>query len=239
MNMQDNAGGRRGDGDQNKAASESPKDVVQTTVDEAKEVAGEAMHTAKEAMDEVTSEASKLAKEARDKATSFAEDSKVRAAHQIDAVTMALNKAAEELDHNDQGQVAKYARDFAGGLHKVSTNLREKDINELAGTVTQFARSQPAAFIGAAALLGFAASRFAKSSASHAEPQSATSSAGYSAASTAAGPGSTAGSKPYGTPAKPYGSAAADTTGKPAGSVYSSNLDSNRNGLGSSFSKGE
>jgi hypothetical protein len=48
----------------------------------------------------------------------------------------------------------------------MSTALRERGVDELMQSVQHFARTQPAAFLGAAALAGFAASRFAKASAS-------------------------------------------------------------------------
>jgi molecular chaperone GrpE (heat shock protein) len=238
MNMQDRNGGPGGDGQaRNQAATETPKEAVQSSVNEAKEVASEAIETAKHAAedvaatakhaaDDLTAEARRVADDAREKAMHFAEDNKQRAAEQISGVTMALKKAADELDNNDQRQVAKYARDFAGGLEKLSTNLREKGVDELAGSVTSFARSQPAAFIGAAALLGFAASRFAKSSsrpdrdADDARPSasySPVSPAGRSNDSTWAQPGGSTASQPgsSGTSQSGPGSSVGSTAPRP------------------------
>jgi hypothetical protein len=45
--------------------------------------------------------------------------------------------------------------------------MHEKGVEELFGMISDLARRQPAAFIGGAALLGFIASRFARSSARH------------------------------------------------------------------------
>jgi hypothetical protein len=47
----------------------------------------------------------------------------------------------------------------------MTRSVNEKGVDELMGTVAQFAKSQPAAFLGAAALLGFVSSRFAMSTA--------------------------------------------------------------------------
>jgi len=76
-----------------------------------------------------------------------------------------LNKAAEELENSNQPMIAGYARQLAGGVQSVSTTLRARGVEDLFGMVGDFARKQPAMFIGAAALLGFAASRFLLASA--------------------------------------------------------------------------
>jgi hypothetical protein len=44
--------------------------------------------------------------------------------------------------------------------------LRKRDLNELLGSVQDFARRQPTAFLGATVLVGFAAMRFLKSATS-------------------------------------------------------------------------
>ena len=134
------------------------------------------MGEAKHAFDDAASEASKVAGEARHKmaevageageqAKAFAENNKGRIAGQISAFAGALDKAAEELQGSDQEMLAGYARDAAHGIENMSGALRERGVDDLMQSVQQFARTQPAAFLGIAALAGFAASRFAKASA--------------------------------------------------------------------------
>lgn len=131
---------------------------------------------AREAVDEVAAEAKTIAREAQAKmvevaedatqqAKSFAEQNKSKIATQVTAFAGALDKAAEELDRSDQAMMAGCARDMAHGIDSMSTALRERGVDELMDGIQQFARSRPAAFLGAAALAGFAASRFAKASA--------------------------------------------------------------------------
>ena len=48
---------------------------------------------------------------------------------------------------------------------KLSTSIRDNSIDELMSQAQDFGRRQPAVFLGAAALLGFAASRFLLASA--------------------------------------------------------------------------
>jgi hypothetical protein len=50
-------------------------------------------------------------------------------------------------------------------LERFSQTLKDRDLGTLVGQVEDFARHQPGAFIGSAALLGFMAARFLKSSA--------------------------------------------------------------------------
>ena len=154
-----------------------PKKAVQQAVDEAKgviddatSVVGAAAGTAQEAVHDVADEAQKIAREAGDKAKAFVEDNKGKAADQIASINSAISKAADELEAKGQGQFAKYTRDLAGGLETLTRGINEKSVDELVSSVGQFARSQPAAFLGAAALLGFVSSRFAMSTATVAQP---------------------------------------------------------------------
>jgi hypothetical protein len=168
-NYDDQNPGRAGAG---KVSRERPKDAIKSAVaeatgalEDAKGVLGDAAGTAKEALHDVQGEAQKIAQEAGDKAKAFVEENKGRAAQQLEGINSALGKAADELEAKGQGQFAKYTRDLAGGLDTLTRGINEKSVDELVSSVGQFARSQPAAFLGAAALLGFVSSRFAMSTA--------------------------------------------------------------------------
>jgi hypothetical protein len=60
---------------------------------------------------------------------------------------------------------AAFIRKAADGVEGAADVFREGDVNDLVRKVQSFARSQPTAFIGLAALAGFGAIRFLKSSA--------------------------------------------------------------------------
>lgn len=163
---------------------------------------------AKQAVDDVASEAKNIAREAQarmaevaqdatQQAKSFAEENKSKIATQVTAFAGALNKAAEELERSDQGLVATYARDVAHGIDSMSTALRERGVDELMDSVQQFARTRPAAFLGAAALAGFAASRFAKASA-HRTSMAAAQGAGATSSMATASPNYPDGGGQYG-----------------------------------------
>lgn len=161
--------GPQGGGKQSGAA---PKEAIQAAtdrageaIDEAKEALGEAAGTAQEALSGVTSEAQRIAKEAAETARGFVEENKGRAAQQLGGINSAISAAADALEANGQAPLAGYARNIAGSIETFTRDINEKSVDQLIGSVGQFARSQPAAFLGAAALLGFVSSRFALSTA--------------------------------------------------------------------------
>lgn len=102
--------------------------------------------------------------EATDKAKSFAADQKDLAATQINGVANALSKVADELEASDQQTIGRYARDLAKSLSDIGTQIETREVDDLLGAAQDFGRNQPVAFLGVAALAGFAASRFALSS---------------------------------------------------------------------------
>ena len=135
--------------------------IAGEAVDSIKRGADEAIGKARDAASDIKDDASKLVGEAVDKAKTYAEENKGKVAGQIDSLAVALTKAADELDASDQAPMAGYARQLAGGVREFTGAVRDKGVDELMGMVGTFARNNPAAFIGGAALLGFAASRFA------------------------------------------------------------------------------
>ena len=54
---------------------------------------------------------------------------------------------------------------IADNAEKLSSLVRDNDVDQLLAIAQDFGRRQPVAFLGAAALLGFAASRFVTASA--------------------------------------------------------------------------
>lgn len=99
-------------------------------------------------------------REAADMAKSHADAAKSSVAEEISNVAGALRKAAEEM-RNGSPQERTFGQ-IAEGLADASEALREKDLGTMAGEVSGFARANPVVFLGSAALIGFAATRFAK-----------------------------------------------------------------------------
>ncbi|MCX7568193.1 hypothetical protein OS189_17770 [Sulfitobacter sp. F26169L] len=123
--------------------------------DKAKEAAAaattEAKATARSIAENVTSEAGNYAGQAKD-----------AAADEVKGVASALRTAAEEM-RSGSPQERTFSQ-IAEGLADASDAMRDKDLSEMVGAVTGFAKRNPMVFLGSAALIGFAATRFAKAS---------------------------------------------------------------------------
>jgi hypothetical protein len=83
----------------------------------------------------------------------------------VGGLAEALYHTAQHLQEQHRDAVAQYTGQAAQGLERFSQTLRQRDLHAVVGQVEDFARRQPAVFIGSAALLGFLAARFLKSSA--------------------------------------------------------------------------
>lgn len=174
-------------------------------------------------MDAIKREAKSQIGAATEHAKSFATDQKDLAAQQITGIAGAISKVADELE-GEQATTARYARDLAKGLDRFGKDVENKGVDELMHTAQQFGRSQPLAFLGAAALAGFVASRFAGASAhrhQRAQASSGTGSSsgtGYSSGSGYSGASGSTGSS-YGSGASASGgSSYGSSASRPAGS---------------------
>jgi hypothetical protein len=104
--------------------------------------------------------------QATERARRFAEDSKNVAAERLSGVSSAIHRVADQLSADQAtAPVAGYAHDLAGGISRMSENVRSNSIDDLVAVVQDFGRRQPVAFLGASALAGFVASRFVMASA--------------------------------------------------------------------------
>ena len=74
----------------------------------------------------------------------------------------AMRTAAEEM-RSGSPQERTFGQ-IAEGIADVSDAMREKDLSTMVQDVSAFARNNPLVFLGGAALIGFAATRFAKAS---------------------------------------------------------------------------
>lgn len=239
------------------ATGTSPSDIqnrakqdLSSATETAKRDLGSAAETAKHELDSVAQKAADEVKnlknqasaqihDATDKAKSFASEQKNFAAGQITGFASAIDKVADELEGGDQQMVARYARDLASGLSRFGDNVQNKEVDDLLDMAQSFGRKQPLAFLGAAALAGFVASRFAMASAQRRQtsqyPSTGTTgnSTSYgSGASTGYGATSTGGYGSGSTASSGYGS------GTSTGSGYGSGSTSGSGTAGSSYSSG-
>lgn len=152
--------------------SQAAQDLGQVT-DKAKQDLEAVTERAAADVRELGKQANEKVGEAKEKAKSFASDQKDLAAGQINGVASAITRVADELDGSDQQTIARYARDLAAGLSSMGSTIENRDVDDLMGLAQDFGRKQPVAFLGAAALAGFVASRFALASAHRRDSKSA------------------------------------------------------------------
>jgi phage-related tail protein len=145
-----------------------------------REDAGTAVEAAKEEIlgikNEVATQAGATVEQAKaeigkvaEKAKGIAEDQKEFVAGQIKGVADAVNKVAAELESSD-ASTAGYARTLADSVSSFSETVQTRNVDELLAMAQDFGRRQPVVFMSAAALMGFAASRFLTSSANRHRP---------------------------------------------------------------------
>ena len=92
---------------------------------------------------------------------------------QIQEVSSALKKTADELGDNSPNWLKSAIEQGADQITRFASTLEQKDSRELADDVRMFAQQSPGTFLAACTALGFAASRVFKAGASDAQsPQS-------------------------------------------------------------------
>jgi hypothetical protein len=106
----------------------------------------------------------RLVDKARSSVRSAFEHQQNRTADSIGSVAQALHRAADELNQQNQGVVARYTDTAADRIERFADSLRHRDVDDLVADVEGFARRQPELFIGGAVALGFLFSRFLRAS---------------------------------------------------------------------------
>ncbi|HEY9198014.1 MAG TPA: hypothetical protein VIR60_01530 [Gammaproteobacteria bacterium] len=133
------------------AAGTSARDEVQRQQERARRTAGN------------------LQQQAAERGTQMLEERKGWVTGEVDAVAQALHRSAEELAA-ERSQAAPYAHAAADALDRLSEHLHRKDAKTLLRETQEFARREPGLVIGGALALGFALTRFLKSSEARPDP---------------------------------------------------------------------
>ena len=165
----------RGSALQNNGSAPLTPDAIKTDVGA---VAGEAKNVLGKVNEEAGAQLSQLANQAKatvadvtNQAKGVATEQKELLAAQIGGVADAMQRVAADLETNG-GASAPYARLIADNAGQLSATIRDNDVDQIMAKAQNFGRQQPVAFLGAAALLGFAASRFLLASAHRIEEPS-------------------------------------------------------------------
>jgi hypothetical protein len=115
----------------------------------------------------VKQEVATFAAAAQEKTRDQVEEKTAQASQTLGDFAAAVRKAGDELSEHDQSLAGRMVRQAADGLEDLARSLSDKRPEDLLEAARAFGRRNPAAFIAGGVLLGLAASRFLRSSASH------------------------------------------------------------------------
>ncbi len=144
-------------------AKREAEGLAQDVRAEAETITDEARHAAQDASRAAADTASELAQAARARAYEYGTQTKDHAANETTKVASALRGAAQDLD--DGSVQEQLVGRMASGVADAADALRTMPVEQIGDEFTGFARRNPLAFLGGAALVGFAAARFLKASA--------------------------------------------------------------------------
>ncbi|WP_028749096.1 hypothetical protein [Rhizobium mesoamericanum] len=102
---------------------------------------------------------------ATDAAKQLASRQKNVIAEKLGGVAAAMERVADELEKGEQRDIGRLTRTLGASMHGLSEQIKDQDLGQVARTAENYGRQQPLAFLGMAALAGFAASRFLMASA--------------------------------------------------------------------------
>lgn len=110
--------------------------------------------------------ASGITQTIRDTTYRSIDDQKSRASETLGSLAGAVRGMTQPLREGGQPQIADYVNKAADGIERWASQLRQQDLEDAVRAVEQFARRQPAMFLGLAFGAGLVAARFLKSSSS-------------------------------------------------------------------------
>lgn len=143
---------------------ERAKADAEAAASHARGTAEDASASARGTTEKAKERAHGLVDDAKERARTMAGEQKNLAADRVTGFADALRHASSDLDEQGQSLVSGVVRQAADGLERVSGAMRSNDMDDLVGSIEDFARRQPAVFIGSAVLAGFGIARFMKSS---------------------------------------------------------------------------
>ena len=127
------------------------------------QTAREAGSVAQERLGGLRDAAQSTLEDAKSAATEKADEAKGQAADEIARTARGLEAAAAEMEGSPLQQ--DLLREAADGLKQIAHAVEGKSLGTMAAELSEFGRQNPVAYLGGAALVGFALARFARASA--------------------------------------------------------------------------
>jgi ElaB/YqjD/DUF883 family membrane-anchored ribosome-binding protein len=148
----------------NTSTRQSTGNEAGTTGDKVASGADQAQSTASDMMNQAKTAASSAASQARQQASGLFSGQIATGTELVRNIAGAATQAADILEKSNP-QFAGMIRNAAGAADQFSHQIEDTTFEELVDRTTEFARRQPALFVGGAFAAGFLLARFAKSSA--------------------------------------------------------------------------
>ena len=104
--------------------------------------------------------ADELLEAARRRGRGLLDRQKSAAGDELHSVADVMRDAAKRFEEREESGVAEYVEKAAEAVERVSSTLRERNLEELLGEAEDTLRRRPAVFLGATAVVGFALGRF-------------------------------------------------------------------------------
>ena len=136
--------------EESRSAAQRTKDKARNLVDEAKR---ETANLASQARDQVRNQVQGLVSERKD-----------QMANRLGSLAGVLHDAGRRLDDEDGGGFGRYAHRAAEQVDRLSTYLRDRDLDGFVHDSATLARRRPELFLGGAFLAGVLLARFLKAS---------------------------------------------------------------------------
>lgn len=114
--------------------------------------------------DKAQQQTSQLAGKAQQQVESRLATQKTQATHGMQNLAGALGQTSQQLRQQGQESLAEYTTKAADQVEHLAQYLNQHDISQLIDETQYYARQHPVPFLAGAFALGFAASRFLKSS---------------------------------------------------------------------------
>ena len=127
----------------------------------------EVRERARELVNDAKETGQKLVSQAGARARTGIDDTKHRAARELGSVANALRGCGGDLGSQEDSMLAPYVERVADQVGRVANMLETRTVNEIARDVEDFARRNPAVFLGGCFAVGMLAARFLKSSKPH------------------------------------------------------------------------
>ena len=131
--------------------------------DKAADLAGKSTDQIKNQAGDFVESAKEVASQATDKLKQTVDDKKGVGADYVNNLAETIRRAAREFE-GELPIAATYIRKAASQLDGVSDSIRSGNLSDVTRSAQDFARRQPAMFLGLATLAGFGVVRFLKSS---------------------------------------------------------------------------